>query len=154
MKQQTDAPKAQNRWIIDKFARAADELIRLSGGRGLILGARPEDGFTGAVRSRMETSPADLSGETTVFEAAALLKRCRLLLTVDTGIMHLGAAAGVRLVALYGGAHSNSEHLRPLWRPWGEGHEVLTGSLREGGLEAEEVVRTGKKILTKPGGGR
>ncbi len=85
----------------------------------------------------METSPIDLSDETSGFEAAALLKRCRLLLTVDTGIMHLGAAAGVRLVALYGGAQTSSERIRPLWRPWGEGHRVLSGSLREGGLEVD-----------------
>jgi ADP-heptose:LPS heptosyltransferase len=152
-----DAPKPQNRWDAEKFARAADEIVRLSGGRGVILGARPEDEYLGAVLSRMETAPVDLSGETTVFEAGALLKRCRLLLTVDTGIMHLGAAAGVPLVALYGGAHSSSEHIPKLWRPWGDMHEILSGSLREGvpgALEAEEVIRGGKRILTKSGGGR
>ncbi|UCE19134.1 MAG: glycosyltransferase family 9 protein [Gemmatimonadota bacterium] len=40
--------------------------------------------------------------DTTVKETAALLKRCNLLITNDSGVMHVGAAIGVPLVAIFG----------------------------------------------------
>jgi ADP-heptose:LPS heptosyltransferase len=134
-----------NEWPPEMFAAAADEIVRDAGGKGILLGTNKEKDrrVVEAVAGRMETGPVNLSGKTTVFQAAALLRRCRCLLTVDTGLMHLGAAAGVGLVALIARGS-------PLWRPWGEGHRILTGSLKAGvpgALQVEDAVRAGREIL-------
>lgn len=45
--------------------------------------------------------------DTTVRETAAILKRCSLLVTNDSGVMHVGAATGVPLVAVFGPTNVN-----------------------------------------------
>jgi len=47
--------------------------------------------------------PIDLIGQTEVAELAAVLARCKLLLTGDTGTMHLAAAVGTRICAVFVG---------------------------------------------------
>jgi heptosyltransferase II len=54
-----------------------------------------------------------------VLELAAQLRRCRLLLTNDTGTMHLAAFLGVPTVSIFGSTEPQ------LTRPIGEGHVVI-----------------------------
>ncbi len=69
------------------------------------------------------TGPAahvdNLCGKTTLTELIALLRGCRLLLTNDTGTMHLAALLGVRTVSIFGSTEPE------LTGPLGEGHTVL-----------------------------
>ena len=140
------APASANpegEWPARKFAEAADAIIESAGGRGLLLGAESDRPMLEAVAGRMRTSPLNLCGCTTVLQAASLMRRCRLLLSVDTGLMHLGGAVGVKLVALL-------RNDSPLWRPWGKGHRILTGLGKDpspGALRVEDVVRAGRDLL-------
>lgn len=61
----------------------------------------------------------DLVGKTTLAELAAELMRCDLLLTNDTGTMHLAASLGVPVVALFGSTEPD------LTGPLGDSHQVL-----------------------------
>ncbi len=64
----------------------------------------------------------NLAGKTTLRELCAALKLCRVLLTNDTGPMHIGAAVGTKVVALFG---STAPELTAPGLPWAEGHEAL-----------------------------
>ncbi|MBI2881702.1 MAG: glycosyltransferase family 9 protein [Candidatus Tectomicrobia bacterium] len=133
----------ENQWPPRRFAEAADGIVRAAGARGILLGAEGGRPVLDAVAAHMRTAPVNLCGKTTVLQAAGVLGHCRCLLTVDTGLMHLGAAVGVKAVALL---RTDS----PLWRPWGEGHRVLAGPLKEGvpgALRVEDAVRAGEEIL-------
>jgi ADP-heptose:LPS heptosyltransferase len=111
--------------------------------------AQKDRAYLGAVSRQMTSRPIDLAGRANALQTASLLRRCRLLVSVDTGLMHLGAAVGLPVVALYGDGP-------PLWHPWGEGHQVLTRPLRrrEGGdeepLSVEGVVEAARLILGPP----
>jgi ADP-heptose:LPS heptosyltransferase len=61
----------------------------------------------------------DLVGKTTLAELIAQLRSCDVLLTNDTGTMHLAACLGVPVVALFGSTEPT------LTGPLGEGHTVL-----------------------------
>jgi len=60
-----------------------------------------------------------VAGETSILQLAALLKRCRLFVGNDNGPMHIAAAVGTPVVALFGPTDPAE------WGPWGEGHVVL-----------------------------
>lgn len=63
--------------------------------------------------------PINLAGQLTLKQMAALSHRCRLFIGVDTAPMHIAAAVGTPVVALFGPSGENS------WGPWGEGHIVI-----------------------------
>jgi heptosyltransferase-2 len=96
------------RWLPDRFADTADRLVdhqRATAGRParvVIVGGRGEEGLGRAVAEKMRHRPVELSGKTTIRELMAVIGRCGLFLTNDTGPMHIAAAFGVPLVAVFG----------------------------------------------------
>jgi heptosyltransferase-2 len=96
------------RWIPERFAETADRLVerqRATTGRPVrvvIVGGRGEEELGRSVAASMRQAPVQLSGRTTVRELMAVIRRCNLFLTNDTGPMHMAAAFGVPLVAVFG----------------------------------------------------
>jgi heptosyltransferase-2 len=92
------------RWPAERYAALADQLIDAFGVKILLTGAQGDRPVTGRVRSlvRYPERVIDLAGRTDLQVLAALLKRCRVYVTNDTGAMHVGAAMGVPLVAIFG----------------------------------------------------
>jgi heptosyltransferase-2 len=90
------------RWLPERFAETADRLAARHEARVLIVGAPGEEALGRAIAAQMRTRPVVLSGETTIRELMAACKRCALFLTNDTGPMHVAAAFGVPVVAVFG----------------------------------------------------
>lgn len=90
------------RWYPERFAFVADELARRWGGRVVITGGPGEAGIAAEIESAMEGKCLNLAGRTSVRELMALVKRCNFFVTNDSGPMHLAAAFGVPLVAIFG----------------------------------------------------
>ena len=65
----------------------------------------------------------NLAGKLSVGELAALLSRCRLLVSNDSGPVHVAAAVGIPVVALFGRSQPGINATR--WRPLGPHHVVL-----------------------------
>lgn len=98
------------RWEPVRWAELADALAARYGAQILLVGS-PADGAD-LVEAAMASRCRNLAGLTTVPELAALLARCDLFIGADSGVMHLAAAAGAPVVALFG----PSNHLA--WGPW------------------------------------
>jgi lipopolysaccharide heptosyltransferase I len=90
------------RWEPDRFARVADALAAEVGAAIVLLGGPGDRDATAAIARRMSQAPLCLAGETSLADLVAILKRVSLLITVDSGPMHLAAALGRPLVALFG----------------------------------------------------
>jgi len=89
-------------WLPERFADLADRFIGALHADVLIFGSREERPLAETIASEMEHTPLILAGETTLRQFMALLARCRLVVTNDSGPMHLTAALGVPLVAIFG----------------------------------------------------
>jgi heptosyltransferase-2 len=90
------------RWIKARYAAAGDALARETGHRIVILGGAAERPLGEEIAASMASGPRVLCGETGLPELTGVLSRLRLLLTNDSGPMHLAAALGVPLVAVFG----------------------------------------------------
>jgi heptosyltransferase-2 len=93
------ATRPQKRWFASSFAAALDELEDVS---CVLIGAGADDA---ALAEKVRTltkraKPVNLVGRTGVKQLAALLERCDVLLTADSGPMHLATAVGTPTVAL------------------------------------------------------
>ena len=90
------------RWEPARFAAAGERLARETGARIAILGGARERPLGEAVAASMDVPARVLCGETSLGELVGVLSRLRLLLTNDSGPMHLAAALGVPVVAVFG----------------------------------------------------
>ncbi len=113
------------RWLPDRFADSAERLCRRlneSGGRRasvVILGAKGEERLGREIAAHLSAPSAVLSGATTIRELMAAVKRCAVLVTNDTGPMHVASAFRVPVVAIFGPTD---------WRttsPSGAGHALV-----------------------------
>ncbi len=107
------------RWLPERFAQAADRLAAEHGACVLIFGGRGEEELGHAIAGMMTAPTIVLSGHTTVRQLMALIKRCRLFITNDTGPMHVAAAFGVPLVAIFGPTNPATTS------PFGRGYELV-----------------------------
>jgi len=90
------------RWAPERFAAAAALVARRLGARVAIVGAASERPLGESIAAQLGGSARVLCGETTLAGLVGVLKQVRLLLTNDSGPMHLAAALGTPLVAVFG----------------------------------------------------
>lgn len=96
------ATTADKRWSTAAFAATAGRLSRELGHRVLVLGGPGDLPLADELRLHLRRPPIVLTGRTSLGETAAALERCRILLTNDTGPMHMADALSVPLVAVFG----------------------------------------------------
>lgn len=87
------------KWYDDRFARVADSLAA-DGYRIIFLGTENERKAIDTIRTRMRSPSASLAGNTSVRVLAAILCHCDLVITLDTGPMHVGRAVQVPMVII------------------------------------------------------
>jgi len=105
------------RWYPERFAVVADSLAEEFSSRILIVGGPNEGSIAEEVAANMRKQPLNLAGKTSVRQLMALLSQCRLLVTNDSGPMHIAAAFGVPIVAIFGSTdHTTTSPLAPSCR--------------------------------------
>jgi heptosyltransferase-2 len=113
------ARHATKRWPEERWC-ALDAALAGSGARRLVFSTAAERRALPALAARIESDPAARWCVEPLPRMAALLARTSAAVTHDSGLMHLAAARGTRVVALFG---STSPVLG--FAPCGEGHVVL-----------------------------
>lgn len=108
-------------WESDRFAVLADKMQKELSCRIIFTGGSRDRSSLDKIISKMDEAPVNLAGHTSLKELAYLYYRCRLLISTDTGPMHVAAAMDCPVVALFGPTAP--------WRtgPYGEGHRVIRG---------------------------
>jgi heptosyltransferase-2 len=87
-------------WPIDNFRELSQQLIQELNVRVVIVGGKQEQDMS---REYFEESGnlINLMGKTSLVQLAALLKKCRLLISADSGPVHLASCVGVPVVAIF-----------------------------------------------------
>ena len=113
---QLGASDERKRWPPEQFAEMAN-LLPQDAGTILFVGSASEQPLVDRAMARLTRTAVSAAGETSVPELAALLAKCRLLITNDTGTMHVASSVGTRIVDLSTGpvfVHETG--------PYGAGH--------------------------------
>ncbi len=108
-------------WRDEGMARVIDSLQKTGNARVVLTagGDRREMEKIGRILSFCETRPVNLAGRTSLKQLAALSRLSRLFIGVDTAPMHIAAAVGTPVLALFGPSGEFN------WGPWGNGHVVI-----------------------------
>lgn len=95
------ASKAPRAWHPDRFAAVAQALEARTGLRPVLVGA-PSDGPVHELFLEACPSALDLAGALSLKGSAALMEQCGLFVGNDSGPMHIAAAVGTKVVAVFG----------------------------------------------------
>jgi len=92
-------------WENDKWIQLAKKIFEAYGYAIAFTGGTEDKEKSESIANflkKIKIPAYSLSGKVSLAESVAILKRAKLLVTVNTGIMHMGAAVGVPLIALHG----------------------------------------------------
>jgi len=107
------------RWTIEGFAKLADELQLNYHCKVIFLGSSGDLPRVRKIVNLMKTTPLLATGRTNLSELAALVKRCALVISNDSGPVHVAAAVGTPTITIFG----PSDEIK--YRPYGKDHLIV-----------------------------
>ncbi len=120
----TTSPIAvSRRWSADRWIELADRIAERYGLTAVFTGAPDEAADLRALASRTAQPSLVSAGALTLRQFSVLAGQARLMVSVDTGPLHVAAATGVPIVALFGPGDPRK------WRPYGPGNAVVRAGL-------------------------
>ena len=110
-------------WDNLKFSNLADRLIEQANADVIFTGSQEDSEAIEDIISKMKSEAANLSGKTDLKTLAVLYEKASIVVSTDTGPMHLAAAIGTPVVALFGPTAP--------WRtgPFGASHKITRANL-------------------------
>ncbi|MGA3170162.1 MAG: lipopolysaccharide heptosyltransferase II [Chthoniobacteraceae bacterium] len=90
------------RWMPESYAEVARRIAARTGAQWRIFGVAADRPAAEVIAARLNGQCENLTGQTTLAQLIERLRECRLLLTNDTGAMHLAAHFGVPVLAIFG----------------------------------------------------
>jgi heptosyltransferase I len=110
-------------WSQESFKELAKYLTYELGAGVIFTGGVQDKDYIDTIAKQISPAPINLCGRVNLLELAALFSRCAVLISTDTGPMHLAAAMGIPVVALFGPTAPDRTG------PYGAGHVVVRAGL-------------------------
>jgi heptosyltransferase-2 len=110
-------------WSPTRFGELGKRLSKKWKATVLLFGKEEEKSIAQEIVQQIGEGGIDLTGKTHLLQLAALLERCHLLVSNDTGTMHVAAAVGTPVVAIFGSTDPITTG------PWGDGHRIVRKDL-------------------------
>jgi lipopolysaccharide heptosyltransferase II len=107
------------RWPVDKFAELADKLIKKYKIKVLITGVDKDKKLADGISRRMKGDATSICGLTALRELASIFERAKLVISGDSGPMHIAVSVGTNVVALFGPTSVN------VTGPYGKGNYTV-----------------------------
>ena len=107
-------------WPAERYARLARDLINNKKAWVIIFGSPAEEKLNSIIAAQIKHHQVlDFTGQTSITQMAGLLSACKLLVTNDTGTMHVAAAVNTPVVAIFG----PTDHVTT--PPFGNNHSIV-----------------------------
>jgi len=110
-------------WFPERFAALADRLIDELGAQVVFVGGNEDRELVRSVLAGMKHKAMSAAGELSLSDSAALLARCKCLVSADTGPLHLATAVQTPVVGLFGSTDPGRTG------PIGKEHQVIRKEL-------------------------
>lgn len=123
------------KWEPTRFAELADWLVREKRLPIVFVGSKGEREEVGRIVEKMKHPALNVAGKTTLPELAELIRRAAFFVCNDSGPMHLAAAVGTPVVALFGPTDPRKIG------PYGAGHIVIRKEVDCAGCSRNRCVR-------------
>lgn len=110
----------EKRWAPDRFAALGTWLAERHGLPVVLIGAGFEAELAEAIAADIQGRAVSFAGTSSIRETIEILRSAAIVVSNDSGPMHLAAAVGAPVVGIFGPTNPVK------WRPWGERARVVT----------------------------
>ena len=141
-----DNKMENKRWSPRRFAQLIGYLHKTFSCHIVILGHYTESSLGDRIGKMLSCEVTNLMGMTSIGTLAGLLREARLVISNDTGTMHLAGILNTPIVALFG--PSNYREYGPL----GDNHKIIVSDTKEmSGISVDQVIGACDEMLTEVG---
>jgi len=106
------------RWPVKKFAGLCDRMIKELGVKVIVTGAEKDVDIYLEIQDMMDEKLISACGKTTLRQLGALFSKCDIVISADSGPMHVALAVGAKVISLFGptspaitGPYGNGEYV-------------------------------------------
>ncbi|MFA5389281.1 MAG: glycosyltransferase family 9 protein [Candidatus Omnitrophota bacterium] len=93
--------QGRRRWPAGKFAELSDRIIEKYNVKLVLIWGPGEEGLIKEITDKMKTKPV-IAPKTTIRETAALMKKCKLVVSNDGGMLQIAVSQGIPTISIYG----------------------------------------------------
>jgi heptosyltransferase-2 len=111
---------ATKRWLPERFAQVSDLLIKETGSKVVFLGSKQDERLCLDIANLMAEKPVILAGKTSILQSAAVISRCKAILSNDSAPVHISSAMKRPAVAIFGSTVPEFG-----FAPYGEGNVII-----------------------------
>lgn len=111
-------------WPLEQFAELINRVVERYPSVIVLIGAERTRKISKLIAGRVRVPVWDLTSQTTVGQLAAVLKRCHLLISNDSGPVHVAVGVGTPVVSIFTRNQPGINHER--WRPLGAASRVVS----------------------------
>jgi heptosyltransferase-2 len=116
---------ATKRWLPERFAEVSDFLIEEAGAKVIFLGSKEDERLCSEIAKLMEEKPVILTGKTNILQSAAIISKCKVILSNDSAPVHIASAMRKPVVAIFGSTIPEFG-----FAPYGEGNIVIEKKMK------------------------
>lgn len=132
----------KRKYPLDLWIKTCQQLIDRYDQSLVFTGDRKDSAEIKLITEELKGRVYDLSGQLSLPETAALIERSKLLLAINTGVIHLAAAVQTPVIVLY--AQTNPQH-----KPWMTKFKALEFSVEESIASKNEILRWIRRKIYK-----
>ncbi len=118
------ASKSDKTWPVSSYAELADMIAGAFGAKILLFGSPGEVDLADQFKRNANVKHVNFVGKTNLVGLAALLRKCRLFISNDTGPLHIATSVGTKVIDI---STANVHFMET--GPYGEGHYVVQADL-------------------------
>ncbi len=140
-------------WLVEGYAEVMQYLINKHNAHILLFAGKQEADITEKIQLLLKNYQhkiSDFTGKLTILQMAALMGLCKVILTNDSGPMHVAAASGKPVVALFIASAGNNIET---WGPLSNESKVVSGAngkiCRPEDIKAEDVIKAVDDVISK-----
>ncbi len=111
---------ATKRWLPERFAEVSDLLIKEAGVKVIFLGSKEDEKLCSEIVNLMKEKPVILAGKTNILQSAAIISKCKVILSNDSAPVHITSAMNKPVVVIFGSTIPQFG-----FAPYGEGNTVI-----------------------------
>lgn len=137
----TQSRRSEKNWPAARFIEVGRALQEKKNAAIYLVGSKDDVNDCGEVESQLYGRVVNLCGKTSLVELGSMLQEMDLVIAVDSGPMHMAAAVGVPVIAIFGPTHPERTG------PFGKKHHVVQEGPDLSRLAAAPVIDAALKLL-------